>query len=85
MRKTIYHADFRFRYTYQYYTQSKGVLTKSGKPVGPFSALVPKIYLEGDEEQKWEEIKKELGHSDKKRFELTDKRITNIKNTGKQN
>lgn len=85
MRKTIYYADFTFRYTYQYYSKRNNVLTKSGKEVGSFSGVVPRIYLEGDEETVWNDIKLKLGDCETKRFTLTHKEIKNIKDTGKQN
>lgn len=83
--KVIYHATFSFRYTYQYYTKTKNVLLKSGKPHGPYSGVRQRIYLEGDEEKIWESIKKELGDCVKKRYTLVSKEIIDVHNTGKQN
>lgn len=84
MSKIIYHAEFNFSYTYQYYSKRNGILNKTGKPIGPYKGSVERVYLEGDEETVWNDIKLKLGDSETKRFTLLDKKILNRKNTGIQ-
>lgn len=83
MSKTIYFGEFHFRYKYQYYRKTNGRLLPSGSPYGSFSGVSEKIFLEGEEDKVWDDILKELGDSETKRFTITNKRIENLVDTGK--
>ena len=72
-----------FSYSYQYYSKRNGKVNKTGKVIGPYDGSVERVYLEGDEDTIWNDIKLKLGESETKCFTLTNKRITNKKNTGK--
>lgn len=78
--KKIYHAEFCFKYSYQYFTpQGKG-----GIKYGSFSGCVPRVYLEGEEDKVWKEIESNFGSTKTKRYTLTNKEINNKINVGKQ-
>lgn len=85
MKKTIHFALFDCRYTYQYYNKVKGAYVARGKPIGEYGFMKQMIYLEGEEDKVWEEIKKFLGDSESKRITFTKKEIRYIQNTGKTN
>lgn len=81
MSKTIYHAKFTYRYKYQYFTP-KG---QSGALYGPYSGYKEAIYIEGEEDRVWGGILKDMGSTKTKRYSFTEKKIEDIKNTGKTN
>jgi len=82
-RKQILHADFKFRYTYQYYSSRNGKYSPTGSKYGPYSGLVPRLYLEGDENTIWRDILLKLGESKTKRFNIVEKEIINVRDVGK--
>lgn len=80
MPKEINHAEFKFSYTYQYYSPQG----KAGRKYGPYKGSVSKVYLEGDEDEVWSEVLDNFGSTKTKRYALTDKKIVNKINVGKQ-
>lgn len=79
----MYHATFKFKFTYQNYVRrNKKLIPKYGE-YGPYDGEVERLFIEGDEDSVWRDIQLKLGDSRTKKVNILDKKIINLQDVGK--
>lgn len=82
MLRRLKYGRFECRYTYKYFTKHRGIYKPSKRHERTYSTSSNHIYIEGEEDDIWDEILLSLGNSDRKKVKLTNKKITEISDFG---
>lgn len=80
--RPLKYGEFKCRYAYKYFNKVKDTWKPSDRPIRTYTHISNHIYIEGEEDDVWDDILDNLGNSDRKRIRLENKAVTEISDFG---